>query len=373
MATLGLNDYQDCAKRTDQNQNDGMQGLGFALLGLFGEVGTLLSALKKVRRDGESYVGYDDAVIEEFGDVLWYFSNIASRASLNLSILAQRVLRDIHDWDDVEIHHFGTFGDIQSQSEKDGSVSKSEKFEKALIALSGKVGLLMNDFSLAKISTNRDILSAHLVEIFRALIEAADVAEVSLQNAAIQNLHKTESRWPRERNFTPLFDDGLDVLQQLPRKMEIHLYEVNIGRSNQGYPKWNGVNIGDPLTDNKQKEDDYRFHDVFHLAYAAILGWSPILRRSLKVKRKGNSTTDENQDGARAAFIEEGLSALIFQRALQLDNFRAIKSLGLFSSQTHPGKSCRGGKLKYARFGNGSRPYLMASLFSGNSKNSVEE
>jgi NTP pyrophosphatase (non-canonical NTP hydrolase) len=96
---VGLNEYQLTAKRTDQNKETGLDGLPFFLLGLFGEVGTLLSALKKKRRDQESYIGYDDAIIEEFGDSLWYFSNIASRASLKLSILAQKTFRGLKDWD----------------------------------------------------------------------------------------------------------------------------------------------------------------------------------------------------------------------------------------------------------------------------------
>src|SRR5438067_6223361 len=89
-----LDDYQEAAARTDQNRRGGMDGLSFALLGLFGEVGTLLSALKKKQRDRDSYVGYSEAVVEEFGDVLWYFSNIASRASLSLGGLAQGMLDD---------------------------------------------------------------------------------------------------------------------------------------------------------------------------------------------------------------------------------------------------------------------------------------
>ena len=65
------------------------------LLGLFGEVGSLLSALKKKQRDRTSYLGYEDSVIEEFGDVLWYFSNIAARANLDLNALAHRMSRDL--------------------------------------------------------------------------------------------------------------------------------------------------------------------------------------------------------------------------------------------------------------------------------------
>ena len=47
-----------------------------------------------------------------------------------------------------------------------------------------------------------------------------------------------------------------------------------------------GEKIGDELTDNAYKDDGYRFHDVFHSAYVAILGWSPVIRKLLKRKRK---------------------------------------------------------------------------------------
>jgi len=33
----------------------------------------------------------------------------------------------------------------------------------------------------------------------------------------------------------------------------------------------NDVIVGDRLTDNKAEPDDYRFHDVFHMAYAVHL------------------------------------------------------------------------------------------------------
>src|SRR6266542_765854 len=92
---LFLDEYQAAARRTDQNRAKGLEGLAFPLLGLFGEVGTLLSALKKKQRDRNSYVGYSDAVIEEFGDVLWYFSNIASRASLRMSEIARQAFDDL--------------------------------------------------------------------------------------------------------------------------------------------------------------------------------------------------------------------------------------------------------------------------------------
>jgi len=44
---LKLDDYQVRALETDQIKQTGLEGLPYFLLGLFGEVGTLLSALKE--------------------------------------------------------------------------------------------------------------------------------------------------------------------------------------------------------------------------------------------------------------------------------------------------------------------------------------
>jgi hypothetical protein len=72
----------------------------------------------------------------------------------------------------------------------------------------------------------------------------------------------------------------------------------------------NGVLIGDRLSDNVAHADDYRFHDVFHYAYAAVLGWSPVTRALFRLRRKSDPAIDEAQDGARAVLIEEGASDL---------------------------------------------------------------
>ena len=69
--------------------------------------------------------------------------------------------------------------------------------------------------------------------------------------------------------------------------------------------RWNGVFIGDPLTDNMLDPDGYRFHDVFHFAHAAILHWSPTFRALIKHKRKDDPKVDEAQDGGRAGFREK--------------------------------------------------------------------
>src|SRR2546421_8124531 len=97
--SLTLNKYQLLAQKTDVKAHEGDQGLAFPLLGLFGEIGSLLSELKKKQRDADSYVGYQHSVIEEFGDVLWYLSATASRVGLRLSHLGQRAVSPSDHWD----------------------------------------------------------------------------------------------------------------------------------------------------------------------------------------------------------------------------------------------------------------------------------
>jgi hypothetical protein len=75
------------------------------------------------------------------------------------------------------------------------------------------------------------------------------------------------------------------------------------------------VQVGDKLRDNSYDDDGYRFHDVFHLAHAAKLGWSPTLRRLLKRKRKSVPQVDEVEDGGRAGAIDEAIVAFVFDYA----------------------------------------------------------
>ena len=107
---VGMNFYQRVTQNTDQMP----PGLEMPILGLFGEVGSLLSALKKKLRDMDAFTKYDSTILEELGDVLWYFTRIASRVNLDLSILAQRMFRGLDDWDEVESHDFVTFGDLEA-------------------------------------------------------------------------------------------------------------------------------------------------------------------------------------------------------------------------------------------------------------------
>ena len=72
------------------------------------------------------------------------------------------------------------------------------------------------------------------------------------------------------------------------------------------------------MQDNAYDDDGYRFHDVFHLAYAAKLGWSPVLRGKLlrpKRKRASQPLVDEVEDGGRAIVIDEAIVAYVWEYA----------------------------------------------------------
>ena len=90
-------------------------------------------------------------------------------------------------------------------------------------------------------------------------------------------LAKITDRWPSSEERTPplLFDEDCPQEEQIPRLLEIEVFERPVGGKLYVFQRCNGINMGDRLTDNIMRPDDYRFHDVFHYAYAAVLGWSP--------------------------------------------------------------------------------------------------
>jgi NTP pyrophosphatase (non-canonical NTP hydrolase) len=325
---LGLDEFQQFTRDTDKNERHGISGLSFALLGLFGEVGSLLSELKKKQRDKDAYFAYHDSVTEEFGDVLWYFANTALRAGLNLSVVAQRAATSkLDDWHYYGVPNATSFRELQKPQEQLIGPATGEQVEQMLIVLAGTTGKLLEDYGAGRVTTNGDVLSADLIEIFRVLLRAADDAGISLDNAARFNIEKVLSRWPIRRDWGVLYDDEFDVDEQIPRKIVMLFSEKDLYGRKFVIQKCHGINIGDRLTDNRFEADDYRFHDVFHLGYAAILGWSPVVRALFRVKRKSKPEIDESQDGARAILIEEGLSTWIFNHGARHHDFRNVDTL----------------------------------------------
>ncbi|MBI1247127.1 nucleotide pyrophosphohydrolase [bacterium] len=234
---LTFREYQREAERTDQTSTDGVASIMVPLLGLAGETGSLLTEYKKWLREGDRYTPFTDQVSEELGDILWYLSNIAGKAGLDL------------------------------------------------------------------------------------------------QEVAEENLGKLHDRWPRQDNqgqqlfATTRYDDAFPEGERLPLRLHLEFREEEIEGISKLVIICNGQQFGDPLTDNSHVDDGYRYHDVFHLACAVILGWSPIVRKLLKVKRKSVTHIDEVEDGARASIIEEAISAFVFGAAPDYSYFEDAKSV----------------------------------------------
>ncbi len=254
--SLTIAEFQSRSQRTDhfpEPDDEGGDPLLGPLLGLAGEVGTLLAAYKKRLRDGAAYELFKDNVAEELGDILWYLANSAEKAGLSLDEVARR------------------------------------------------------------------------------------------------NLAKTSDRWPtrggespRHRKPSEHFDSEQPRQHQLPRTFEVTICPVpSDGPEPQVEVIWRNSRVADRLGDNTYEDSGYRYHDAFHLANAAVLGWSPVARKIFDRKRPTGTKTDVVEDGGRAIVVEEAFAAFMFEYARQhnfLENVRhldynALSTFRIFTAE----------------------------------------
>lgn len=206
---MDLDEYQRLAHETARTED-----IEIYTLGLFGEAGSVASAIKKIKRDNPASELVHEEIKREIGDALWYLSEIAYRYNLTLSEVAQ------------------------------------------------------------------------------------------------ENLSKTRFLFTGDSR---VFDKGFPDNERFPEGLTVTFS----GQGKLTRVSIDGMQVGDVLDDNAHIEDGYRFHDVFHLAYMTRLGWSPTMRRMLKRKRKSDPDVDRVEDGARSIFLEEGISAMIFNQCDQ--------------------------------------------------------
>lgn len=244
---MELGDYQREAQLTDQFAGERTERLVdprmIPLLGMGGEVGSLLSEYKKWVRDGDAHKLFPAQIEEELGDILWYLANAASRFGLDLDQIAHT------------------------------------------------------------------------------------------------NLAKTRDRWPPDGAGPAyhLYDEDFDELEQLPRRFVAELRELHpVNGESRVTVTIDGQPAGDSLADNAHDPDGYRFHDVFHLAHAAKLGWSPVVRGKLLKrpentppdrKRRSSSRHNEVEDGGRAIVIDEAIVAYVWEYARRHDFLDGVSTI----------------------------------------------
>lgn len=189
-----------------------------------------------------------------------------------------------------------------------------------LLGLAGEVGQLLTEYKKHlrdghAHSAFKERVSEELGDLLWYVANVASKFELDLDEVAARNLIKTTQMWPKPPRLPYRFDSGLPAPEMLPRVLVVEFAETTIDGRPQVRVSVNGEVLGSLLSDNAYDPDGYRFHDAFHLAYAAILGWSPNLRAFLKRKRKSLPLVDEVEDGGRARILEEAIAALAFDYA----------------------------------------------------------
>lgn len=209
---------------------------------------------------------------------------------------------------------------VSSFAEYQAMVERTDERRSRVVSLMGLVGevgdlhSMMKKLMLQKANPAfRTELREEFGDLLWYLTSLASLYDIPLEEIAKANAEKAESFYTK--GSINNFDSKFPPDERLPRRFVVNFYEKPLERSLYVKVSVNDVVIGDALTDNSHEDDGYRFHDVFHLAYAAVLGWSPVCRALLKCKRKSKVKIDEVEDGARAAIIEEAISILIFNQA----------------------------------------------------------
>lgn len=299
--------YQTKAQQTSKINWSEHQSADILVLGLIGEVGSLATVLKKHLRDKDAYLDYEGHVLEEIGDILWYITTSASRLRFS-----------INSWPSSQHNNRSVLELLYSLSHK---VTEFSTYK----------SLLKNP----KTCSNDNVYNL-IVDILQDLADISEIYGKGLNDAAQANSEKTISYWCGEPSLpAPKFDSKYPWYEQLPR--QFHVDFIAIEESKSLLMMMNGRQLGDRLTDNSHFDDGYRFHDIFHLAGVATLGWSPVFRDLLSVKRKSNPRVDEIEDGARAKIIEEAVINHIYDYArphfldgierVELDLIKRVRNL----------------------------------------------
>lgn len=333
-----VSEYFEIVKNTEKfSEYDIEIRSRISLYGLVGEIGSLTSAVKKTMLAGYENASNDE-VTEELGDLFWYLFNLAT-------------ILDINEKEDILKHNI-----VHVRKEVTESSDRGERIRNALVALDGErlqnfiseadkflsleavsfyqyqqtayltartEGHVLNDVCLAVlwqlgaellrkftmpdlelyINTNITPRDPEIVigEIAWHLAAIASINKIKLDDVIERNVIKARFRSCAEESNV-YHDQKYPAKEHLPRKFEITFVSTSPEHARMYYQ---GRPLGDDLTDNSHYEDGYRFHDVMHLANAACLRWSPVLRGLLKKKRKSCPKTDEVEDGARAIIVEE--------------------------------------------------------------------
>jgi len=350
-------EFLSFVKDTDVTENDdAFQRDRIARFGLVSELGSILSALKKVilRSDAGPLSKHitKGELREELGDALWYVGMCTNAFYGGKDIFAECL-------DELESLHTGTSAEpervLQVGREKIAefevgkalfnSESTFDNFQRAAFATRRTEGDDLRDVCVAVLQQ----LSAQLVRCYMPESEKdkinTEVKEKSDKNiliettwhltalATLNNLKlseiledlKAKTDFRGDLSETVVRDKNFRKQERFPEVFEIAFVPDMKDQSvsemfwlrEDGYH----LKLGASLQDNHREGDGYRYHDAIHVAFAVHLGWSPNLRKFMNLKRRSDKDTDENEDGGRAAILEEMIILQVHTYASKLKSY----------------------------------------------------
>lgn len=249
--------------------------------------------------------------------------------------------------------------------------SKTMQFEKgdenaraiSLLGLSGEIGELSTEYKKDirdgdKYKIFREKIIEELGDILWYISTLATLENIELNDILDKNIEKTQERWHDLPELSGFPDDGYPEDERFPRKFTAVFTEKK-DKDNRKSVKVTieGDKLGATLRDNAYEDDSYRFHDIFHIAYVATLGWSPVVRKQWLKKRKSCAITDEVEDGGRASAIDEAISILVFEHARNhkfydevggVIDYKLLDSIKLLTRNLNDVKNCTSKQWEHA-------------------------
>ncbi|GAB5456545.1 MAG: nucleoside triphosphate pyrophosphohydrolase family protein [Henriciella sp.] len=334
-----IKQYAAFVSRTNQFANHSMtDAREIAIYGLASEIGSVVSAIKKENLNEGGALCSPIAKMElreELGDAIWYAFALAriveEEDGNNILLNDVEKLREEIGRNDAR---GARIRKVLTQPEVDAFFAEAASFENnknrtlsdyqrlayrtartqgdtlltVCAAVLTQLGAQLMRVLLPEIEHELNTqlkdrkISSLLRQIAWHLCAIASLYDLEMDDVAAANVEKAGARQRRDDRRTPFHDEKFPAHEQLPRYFEIEFRPVS-NDVTQMY--WNGEELGDPLKDQYSISDGYRFHDVMHLANAACLGWSPVLRELMDIKRRSCPATKDEQDGGRSAVVEE--------------------------------------------------------------------
>lgn len=219
-----------------------------------------------------------------------------------------------------------TLDEYQSLATKTIQSYKSEDQENFYLGYLGLAGEAGSVLTLLKkrirdgegFGSFKNNLKEELGDVLWYITAIASHYDISLEEVASENLAKTQDRYQElDLLKLPRFDEKYE--EQFPDSFIINFLEEQGEHFLTVKMLWEKGSslrpLGDPLTDNSRNPNEYRFHDVFHLGHVAYLGWSPVLRHLMKLKRKSNPITLDAEDRGRPQVAEEAVTLIVYNYA----------------------------------------------------------